>query len=1366
MADRDSPPDGAPQPRQRSKRPRRGRRSNAERAERRTSPERREADRSARIAARPASISYPPELPVVALKDRIAEAIDGNQVVIVAGETGSGKTTQLPKICLDLGRGVEGVIGHTQPRRIAARSVAERVSHELAVDLGTAVGYQVRFTDRSTDATAIKVMTDGILLAELSRDRDLRRYDTLIIDEAHERSLTIDFLLGYLKGLLPRRPDLKVIITSATIDVDRFADHFATPEGTPAPVIEVSGRSYPVEVRYRPLTRPGPVADNGTRSTVEIDQVAGVCEAVEELWTEDLGGRDGGPSDILVFCSGEREIRDTTDALNGLRLPDTEVLPLYGRLSVAEQHRIFTGHPGRRIVVSTNVAETSLTVPGIRYVVDTGTARISRYSQRLKVQRLPIEPISRASAAQRSGRCGRLAPGIAIRLYSEDDFDQRPEFTDPEILRTNLASVILQMSDLGLGEMARFPFIDPPDDRQVADGVRLLQELQALHPRHAQGAAARSRRQPGGGPRLTAMGRTIARLPLDPRLARMLIEADRIGCLDEVLVITAALSIQDPRERPAEKQTQADQSHARFREGAGDSDFISLLNLWRYLRTQQRERSGSSFRRMCQREFLHYLRVREWQDLHTQLRRACKDTGMTSGMKHGGPAAAPDTIHQALLTGLLSHVGMWDQSKREYLGARGARFAIQPGSALFRSRPDWLMSAELVETTRLWARVNAVIDPAWVERAAAHLVRRSYAEPRWSRKRASAVADERVSLYGIPVVAGRPVAYGSIDPEVSRDLFIRHALVEGEWDTGHAFFAENRRLIRRLGDLEARARRRDLVVDDEVLVDFYDQRVPAEVVSGAHFDTWWKKARKGTPDLLAFTEDLLLRDAADQASATDYPGTWRQGDLELQLSYVFSPGSERDGVTCHIPIEILNQVEASGFDYLVPGLRLDLVTAMIRALPKPIRRGIVPATDAARDVCASLAAAPGTEPYTGAVPERTMAEAVAAGLTSRARAAGVVLSAADIDTTAIPDHLRMTFSVERRQPSRKGKARVEVIASGKDLSALREELAPQVRETMASVASSIERTGLTSWPDDLLDLPDVFEQQIGGRAVLGYPALVDNGASVDLRVLSNPAAASAATRLGLRRLTLLGTEPPWKRLLSVLDNQDKLVLASGPHTGVPELLNDALAAAVDQIISTRPHGAAESHGVSNTMPGRAPVRTPEAFRELLAETKVQVIPMLLEVIAEVVPVVKKRAQILSMLDAAVTGTGHGAVIAREEREHLDALVGPGFITAAGMTRLPDLRRYLAGIAERLEKGAQNPARDAARASEIADVQADLADFIAGLDPADRLDRQVHDVAWQVEELRVSLFAQRLGTPAPVSTKRIHTAMDQIESRLR
>ncbi|XBO42885.1 ATP-dependent RNA helicase HrpA [Pedococcus sp. KACC 23699] len=1251
-------------------------------------------------------LKYPENLPVVARKDDIAAAIRDHQVVIVAGETGSGKTTQLPKICLEVGRGQAGLIGHTQPRRIAARSVAERIAEELEVELGTAIGYQVRFTDQSSDNTLVKVMTDGILLNEMQRDRMLRKYDTIIIDEAHERSLNIDFILGYLKQLLPRRPDLKVIITSATIDPQRFADHFRSADGEPAPIIEVSGRTYPVELRYRPLVDPDRPDDT------ERDQVTGVCEAVEELWTENREG------DILVFLSGEREIRDTADALTAMKLPQTEVLPLYARLSAAEQHKVFGRASGRRIVLATNVAETSLTVPGIRYVVDAGTARISRYSQRTKVQRLPIEAVSQASANQRAGRCGRVADGICIRLYSEEDYDSRPEFTEPEIQRTSLASVILQMTSLGLGDVGRFPFVDAPDPRQVADGVRLLEELQAFDP----GDEGRRGRQ------LTPYGRSLARLPVDPRLGRMLIEAGKLGCTREVLVIVAALSMQDPRERPADKQTQADQSHARFKDE--HSDFISLLNLWTYLKEQQKALSHSAFRRMCRGEFLHYLRVREWQDLHSQLRKACQDVGIDPRQATAAPDEDPnaDVIHQALLAGLLSHVGLRDEAKRDYLGARGARFGISPGSTLFRRQPAFVMSAELVETTRLWARTNARIDPVWAERLAPHLVKRTYSEPRWSRKQGAAQATERVTLYGVPLVAARTVSYARINPEESRDLFIRHALVEGDWETHHEFFRANQALLKRLSELEERARRRDIVVDDEDLITFYEQRVPAEVVSQRHFDRWWKDARTQTPDLLTFTEDFLTRDTADGVSADDYPRAWRQGALELGVTYQFEPGAAADGVTVHIPVQVLNQVQDEGFDWQVPGVRADLATAMIRALPKATRRHFVPAPDHAAAALADV------QPGGG----RRFDEELARVLQART---GTRIAPQDWGIDRVADHLRITFSVEDD--------RGKVLGSGKDLTALQDELAGQVQRRMSRAGASVERKSLRQW--DFGQLPETFETRSGGQVVHGYPALVDRGDSVDLQVLAGEREAQAATTLGVRRLLLLNTTAPWKRVLSRLSNTQKLTLGDNPHGSVPALLEDCLACAVDALVAERAGTAAS-------------VRDDAAFEDVLSTVRTHVATRVLLVVDEVEPVLAVAREVRASLER-LTAPATAALVA-DVRAQLDSLVYPGFVADTGLDHLPHLRRYLRAMAQRLEKAPSSPAalaRDAASQEVVDRMEIAYADLLDSLPPVDRHSGPVRAVGWMVEELRVSLFANGIGTAYPVSEKRIRAAIKALDA---
>ncbi len=1242
------------------------------------------------------TVTFPPELPVAQRRDEIAAAIRDHQVVIVAGETGSGKTTQLPKICLELGRGVDGVIGHTQPRRIAARTVADRIADELHVPLGGVVGYSVRFTDKVGPDTMVRLMTDGILLAEIQRDRDLKRYDTLIIDEAHERSLNIDFILGYLKSLLPRRPDLKVVITSATIDPQRFSAHFGD-----APIVEVSGRTYPVEMRYRPVIDPeDPDADE------DRDQVSAILDAVDELCTEQTGGAS---NDILVFLSGEREIRDTADALRAHLARNREpvdVLPLYARLTAAEQHRVFAAHQGRRIVLATNVAETSLTVPGIRYVVDPGTARISRYSHRLKVQRLPIEAISQASANQRAGRCGRTSDGICIRLYSEDDYLARPEFTDPEILRTNLASVILAMTAIGLGDIARFPFLEPPDHRQIKDGVALLEELGALDP------AQRTPKK-----RLTAVGRSLSRLPVDPRLARMVVEADRNGCVPDVLVIAAGLSIQDPRERPVEKQQAADTSHRRFADDR--SDFLAYRNLWIYLQEQQKALSGSAFRRMCKAEFLHYLRIREWQDLVGQLRQVSRSLGISTRGELGAPGDDPKPVHVSLLAGLLSHVGLWDPEKREYAGARGAHFAAWPGSALFKKPPRWVMAGELVETSRLWGRDLGRIEPEWVEPLAAHLVKRSYSEPHWSSRQSAVMAYEKVLLYGLPVVASRRVAYSSIDPELSRELFIRHALVQGEWRTHHQFFHHNRSLLEDVEELEHRARRRDILVDDETLFEFYDERVPAEAVSGRHFDAWWKKARRADAEQLTFDPSMLVRDDASPVEAADYPDEWRQGELALPLRYQFEPGTEADGVTVHVPLAVLNRLRVEGFDWQVPGLRLDLVTALIKSLPKNLRRHLVPAPDNARAVLDHLAVRGDAGALTDAMGEVLR------------HATGLDIPRDAWDQSRVADHLRMTFCVEDASGA--------TVAEGKDLAALKARLAPDVRRTVARAAADIERSGLTSWTFG--ELPPTFVQPGDGPAVKGFPALVDESDSVALRVLATRVDADRATARGLRRLLVLTIPSPLKNVVGRLDYASKLALGHNPHGSVPLLLADCVDAATDSLVA----------GTNGRVRGAEPFdRLRDLVRAELPETTYAVVVAVAEILG-----------LAHDASARVAGTAEPAVLATyvDIREQLAALIRPGFVTEAGRDRLPHLRRYLRAIAVRLDALPHGAARDQQRLAEVTQVQAEVDSWLRGLPPLRRDDPAVGDVAWMVQELRVSLFAQQLGTPTPVSAKRIYKALD-------
>ncbi len=1235
-------------------------------------------------------VSYPPDLPIAERRDDIAAAVRDNQVVVVAGETGSGKTTQLPKICLDLGRGVTGMIGHTQPRRIAARAVAERVAEELGCEVGGVVGYAVRFNDQVGEDTLVKVMTDGILLAEIQRDRTLSRYDTLIIDEAHERSLNIDFLLGYLAQLLPRRPDLKLIITSATIDTQRFSEHFDD-----APVVEVSGRTYPVEVRYSPAVDLSSPGSKDRPQAPERDQTEAILDAVTDLCAE-------GPGDILVFLSGEREIRDTADALRPLttdpRRP-VEILPLYARLSSAEQHRVFAQHSGRRIVLATNVAETSLTVPGIRYVVDPGTARISRYSQRTKVQRLPIEPVSQASANQRAGRCGRVEAGICIRLYTQDDFESRPEFTDPEILRTHLASVILQMASLGLGEVADFPFVDPPDHRAIRDGVALLHELGALDPTQAD-----PRR------RLTPSGRKLAQLPLDPRLARMVLQAGSGGVVAEILVIVAAMSIQDPRERPVDKQQVATQMHQRFADPT--SDFLSYLNLWNYLREQQDTLSSSAFRRLCKSEFLHYLRIREWQDLHSQLRRVVKGMGIELS---SSPVAA-DRIHQALLAGLLSQIGLKDDRRNEFMGARGLRFAVSPGSALFKKPPAWVMAGELVETTRTWAGTNARIDPGWAEDLAPHLVKHSYSEPHWSSKRGAAMASEKVLLYGLPLVASRSVPYSTVDPEMSRELFVRHALVEGDWRTHHRFFHDNRALLEEVGELEHRARRRDIVVDDETLFDFYDARVPPDVVSARHFDAWWKKARRENPDLLTFTRELLMDSAADEVDDADFPLVWQQGPTTLTLSYQFEPGTAADGVTVHVPLAVLGQLRSHGFDWQVPGLREDLATALIRSLPKRIRTSFVPAPDTARAALAQ------TDPTGG-----PMTAALGATLQ---RMTGTAVPSDAWDVERVPEHLRMTFRVESGDGA--------VLGESKDLEELRTRLAPQVQTAVAAAMPDLERAGLRDW--SVGSLPTSVEHAAGAQVVTGFPTLVDEGGSVALRVLADSREAARSMRAGTRALLLLDVGSPARAVVDRLGNADKLALTRNPHGGVGALLEDCLAAAIDAVVAR--HGG--------------PVRDGDAYATLREVVRAELERELGDIVA-VCARVLTQAHTLGSLVSSMSSLVLLPALA-DVRAQVDGLVGPGFVTAAGAARLPDLLRYLRAAVVRLERLPSDVVRDRDLMGTVQRLAAEHDRVVASLPASRRLDADVVAVRWMLEELRVSLFAPTLKTAYPVSEKRITKAL--------
>lgn len=1244
------------------------------------------AERVALTDAAIPTITYPDALPVTARRDDIAEAIRDNQVVIIAGETGSGKTTQIPKICLDLGRGRRGLIGHTQPRRIAARTVAERIASELDQKIGESVGYAIRFDDRVSETTAVKLMTDGILLAEMQRDRFLNKYDTIIIDEAHERSLNIDFLLGYLKRLLPKRPDLKVIITSATIDPESFAAHFADADGNPAPIIEVSGRTYPVEIRYRPLE-----FEAGGK-VVDQDPLDGLTEAIEELMHE-------GDGDILCFFPGERDIRDAMEAIEGKKWKNVEVTPLFGRLSNQEQHRVFSEHRGRRIVLATNIAETSLTVPGIRYVVDTGTARISRYSTRTKVQRLPIEPISQASANQRSGRCGRVADGIAIRLYSEQDFESRSEFTDPEILRTNLASVILQMVSLKLGDIEQFPFIQPPEHKAIRDGLNLLHELGALHDKQDK-------------PTLTATGRDLARIPLDPRMARMLIEANTNGCLDDVMVIVAAMTIQDVRERPLDFQAQADQAHARFKDKS--SDFLSMLKLWDYIKQTRNEQSGNKFRKRMKQEFLHYMRIREWFDLVRQLKDVAKQLGWTY---QEGTERRADDIHMSLLSGLLSNIGARDGNSKEFQGARNTRFLVFPGSALAKKPPEFLMAAELVETSRLWARDVATIDPAWVEKLGADLLKHNYSEPTWSRKRAAAIAHQKSTLYGVPIVADRTVPYHRVDPTAARDMFIRNALVAGDWNTHHAFFKTNAQALDDAAAYEEKARRRGLIVDEDTLFDFYDQRIPAKVTTGRHFDSWWKKERRRNPELLDFDPAKLIDDS-HEVTEESFPDHWRKGSIDYELTYKFEPGDPLDGVTVMVPIPMLAGLDTEGFDWLVPGLRLELVTELIRSLPKALRRTVVPAPEFAERAIDRLV------PYEGTITQQLADVLHELG--------GQGINATDFQPGKLPMHLRMNYgAIDKR-----GK----IVDSDRDLAALIRRQSGHIKSSVSRVSRTAESTAVSEWTDDTLGaIDDTVTTNVDDHEVTAYPALVATKDGVELKVHPTKAAADAAMVTTTLTLLMRDIAVNTAQMVKGLPLQQRVAVDSYPHGGADGLVNDARVAAIRDLM----------------LEAGGPVRTPSAFQKLKDTIKPQVPGRVRQAVVAIAPGLAEYSNLQAEL-----AHWDGAAI-DDMREQLEFLLPRNAITIHGMSHLRHLPRYIQAMRIRLEDMNLDPDRDADRQAEVDNAKAYLANRLRSLPPGREKTREVKDIRWMVEELRVSLFAQRLGTAHAVSLRRIQKAVDKL-----
>ena len=1358
----------------------------------------------------PEVITYPEELPVSERRDDIMNAIRENQVVIIAGETGSGKTTQIPKMCLDLGLGAKGLIGHTQPRRLAARSVAERIAEELGQKIGETVGYQVRFTSEVGEHSAIKLMTDGILLAEIQNDKLLRRYSTLIIDEAHERSLNIDFILGYLKRILPQRPDLKVIITSATIDPERFARHFSPsyvpgrgivdenlsdeereiaeailPDDAP-PIIEVSGRTYPVEIRYRPLEGEEDAYLDDEEVDEDRDPTDAILDAIKELSKE-------APGDILIFFSGEREIRDAKDAIEAMvakspRL-NYEVLPLYARLSLAEQHRVFSPGSRPRIVLATNVAETSLTVPGIKYVIDTGTARISRYSARTKVQRLPIERISQASANQRSGRCGRVSDGIAIRLYSEEDFNSRPEFTDPEILRTNLAAVILQMIAIGVvrepGDISRFPFVQPPASRAINDGVNLLRELGALTERPRQPRKGR-----GNSATLTAIGRAMAAFPVDPRLARMIIEGGRRNCAKEMMVLAAALTIQDPRERPADVRAEADAMHARFVDDT--SDFSSFLLLWDYINEQQAALSSSQLRKMCHREFINYLRIREWQDLFAQLREMGRTANIhASGGRDINASAHEVDIHKSLLTGLLSHVGVKEEREkdskgrtrgpREYLGARGTKFAIFPGSGLFKKGPDWVLSAELVETSRLWARTNAAIEPQWIEEIGKHLISVQYSEPHWSLSSGAALAYAKGTLFGLTIYADRPVQYARVDATAAREIFIQSALVEGQWHTQHKFYLRNQRALAEVEELEARLRRRDLRVDDSVLFAFYDARIPAHVTDVRAFDKWWKQARLEDDNFLDFNPEKLINEEAADYDDSQFPRQWVQrtdsGELTLDLRYEYAPtagvggarteAAKRDGVAVQVPILFLNQLSPEPFRWQIPGLRHELVTALIKSLPKAIRRNFVPAPDVARAACAAL-----EEDYSPATDELIPSLALVLR-----RLRGVVVEPEAFNWDAVPEHLKMGFQVRN--------ARNKILGEGKDLRALQQELHKEIRSALADSLGASDDTmakmvalaqggsgnsggsatsakkgaknpgapanadasggvrevsGLTEFPADLFpngEIPRKVQRVIATQAVNGYPALVDEGSSVGLRIFPTEAEQLHAQRRGIIRLLQLQVPSPVRYVSEHLSHKEKIVFTQNPHGSIDELIRDCTVAALDHLV---PH---------------TPIFTHAEYSELYEHVRAELIETVFDVTKLVAEILSEATALKKAIKKATSLTTMHAV--SDVKAQMENLVYPGFVAQTGYDQLVHLPRYLKAAQVRLTKLGPNLHRDNQLMLTVQDLEDSYDNAVKSLPAGTIVPDALRRVNWMIEELRVSFFAQELGTAYTVSEKRITKA---------
>ncbi|MDD5112663.1 MAG: ATP-dependent RNA helicase HrpA [Methylobacter sp.] len=1241
--------------------------------------------RNRRLASIPA-LNFP-DLPVTGKKDDIAQLIKDNQVVIVCGETGSGKTTQLPKICLSIGRGGAGFIGHTQPRRIAARTVADRIAEELGEPMGKSVGYKIRFNDKTHSESLIKLMTDGILLAESQHDPYLSQYDTIIIDEAHERSLNIDFLLGYMKWLLPKRPDLKLIVTSATIDTERFSKHF-----NDAPIIEVSGRTYPVDLRYRPLE----IKEDEDDETTDDLQNA-ILDAVDELY-RDLRG------DILIFLSGEREIRETTDSLKKHRPSLYEILPLYSKLSVSEQERVFNPKGGKiRIVLATNVAETSLTVPGIRCVIDPGHARISRYSHRSKIQRLPIERISQSSANQRAGRCGRVAEGICIRLYSHDDYLARPEFTEPEIMRTNLSAVILQMTALNLGDIEDFPFLEPPDDKMIRDGKTVLQEVNAL--------------EKSG--KLTEIGKQLAKFPTDPKLARMLVAAGQLSCLSEVAIIVSALSIQDPREKPADKMPQADAKHAAFRHP--ESDFLTILNIWNEFETQKKHLSNSKLRKYCTVNFLSYIRMREWFDIHAQIMQVVKgDLKMTPNSSE----SSYEAIHCALLPGLLSNIG-FRHEQYEYLGARGLKFFIFPGSGLHKLKPKWIMAAEQVETSKVYARNVARIEPEWIEQCAGHLIKRNFYDPHWEKKSARCMVHERTLLYGLTLQAGRKIPYDHVDPKAAREIFIRSALVDHDYYSNAPFYKANQALLEEVGIIQHKGRRVDLVEDEQWLYSFYDHKLPAEIVSGVTLDTWRKTVERENPKFLFLTKEDLVREQKNVVNEWDYPDTFpsnRLGSnakLSIPLQYRFEPGHDEDGVTAIIPVHQLNQLTQTPFDWLVPGLLAEKCAALIKSLPKQLRKHFVPVPETVKQ-CLEI------EPdFKGSIQEWLGYRL--RKLTDEA----IPLNAWNLD--AVPDHLRMNFLVID--------ADGQLLDYGRDLKKLQGQHATQAVQSFDQIAADeLHYTGCIQWAFD--DLPDTYQFIQKGQNFIGYPAIVDEGDAVGVRIFDTQQKAVVQHQAGLMRLYQL-------KLRKECTYITKNMQAAAVELAYSRLLlhpfikgNDKATFKEDLLMSILHHVFVDDRTI----------RTQQAFEQSLQQNKGELVSVANEA--------GKIAQdIMTLTSAIKTGLQRfnpNDPMVKDITEQLGLMIYQGFIRNTPYSNLKAMPRYLKAIQYRLDKVDNSPQK-------IQEVTRYATRFWKEMEKKAQKDivlPELDSFRWMLEEFRVSLFAQQLKTAYPVSVKRMDKAWDE------